>query len=157
MTKYYLKDTKRYGKSIFANQNIQKDEIVFTIQGPIVKKPSIYTVPIDHDLYVDPSSPGKFLNHSCEPTCGIKNKTQVIAMHDLRKDDEITIDYAMIVPQYDEKKLKQNITCHCGSKKCRGEFGSYKALPANLRQKYKGYISDYLFDEEEINKYKNEL
>ncbi|MBT4722875.1 SET domain-containing protein [Candidatus Falkowbacteria bacterium] len=148
MTKHYLKDTKRYGKSIFTNQSIKKDKVIFTIQGPTVKIPSIYTVPIDHDLYIDPSSPGKFLNHSCEPTCGIKNKTQVVAMNNLQKDDEITIDYAMIVPQYDDKKLKQNITCHCGSKKCRGEFGSYKTLSPNLKQKYRDYISDYLINEQ---------
>lgn len=147
MQKYYLKDTKRYGKSIFANQNIKKDEIIFTIKGQKTKKPSIYTVPIDYDIYIDPNSPGKYLNHSCEPTCGIKNKTEVVAMNNLRKDDEITIDYAMIVSQYDEKKLKQNITCHCGSKNCRSELGSYKTLPPKLRQEYKGYFSDYLFDE----------
>lgn len=50
----------------------------------------------------------------------------------------------MIVSRYDELKLKQEMECHCGSKICRGKFGSYETLSEDLREKYKGYISDYL-------------
>ena len=143
---FYLHDTAKYGKSIFANRDFAKGETIFVISGPIVKTPTIYTVPIDFDLYIDPLSPGKFLNHSCEPSCGIKNRTEVIAIHDLNKDDEITIDYAMIIDEYDQTRLKQNLGCNCGSKICRGEFGSYKKLSEELRQKYAGFISDYLLE-----------
>lgn len=140
----YYKNTKNYGKSIFVAKNFKKGETVFIVCGPIIKKPSIYTVPIDFDLYIDPMPPGKILNHSCEPSCGIKNRTEVVAMRNLKKDEEITIDYAMIVPKYDEKKLKQNIVCKCGSKNCRGKFGSCNNLSKKLKKKYKGFISDYL-------------
>jgi uncharacterized protein len=140
----YFADSGRYGSTIFAAKKFKKGETVFIVCGPIIKKPSIYTVPIDFDLYIDPIAPGKFLNHSCEPSCGIKNRTEIVAMKDLDKDEEITIDYAMIVPEYDDLKLKQKIVCHCGAKKCRGEFGSYETLPLELKEKYKGYISDYL-------------
>lgn len=144
--KIYIKDSGKYGKTIFAGRNFSKGETVFVISGPIYKVPTIYTVPINIDLYIDPLPPGKFLNHSCEPSCGIKNRTEVIAMHDLEKDMEITIDYAMIVFDYDQSKLKQDLTCHCGSKTCRGEFGSYKNSPDELKQKYTGFISDYLLN-----------
>ena len=144
MENIYYKESKKYGQTIFANKKISKGETIFIVCGPIVKQPSIYTIPIDFDLYVDPLVPGKLLNHSCDPTCGVKNRTEIVAMRDLEKDDEITIDYAMIVPRYDESKLKQEIVCHCGSKICRGKFGSYETLPKDLREKYKGYISGYL-------------
>ncbi len=140
----YYKETNNYGRSIFAKRKFKQGEIVFVISGPIVKIPTIYTVPIDTDLFIDPLLPGKFLNHSCEPSCGIQNRTEVVAMHDLEKDEEIRIDYAMIVLDYDQVRLKQDLTCSCGSKICRRKFGSYRNLSSELRQKYEGFISDYL-------------
>lgn len=140
----YCKDSGKYGKTIFSAKKFNKGETVFVVCGPIIKQPSIYTIPIDFDLYIDPLPPGKILNHSCEPSCGVKNRTEIVAMRDLGKDEEITIDYAMIVPRYDELKLKQEIICHCGSKTCRGKFGSYENLSDELKQKYAGFISDYL-------------
>jgi uncharacterized protein len=148
METFYYKDTEKYGKSIFSARKFKKDDVIFTICGSITKNPSFFTVPIDYDLYIDPEfSAGKNLNHSCNPSCGIKNRTRVVAMRDLEKDEEITIDYAMIVPRYDNSKLKQDIQCNCGSNDCRGKFGSYEELPEQLREKYKGYISDYLTDD----------
>src|SRR5438045_3210081 len=100
---FYIADSNKYGKSIFATRNFARGETVFIVCWPMTKEPSIYTVPIDFDLYIDPVSPGKFLCHSCEPSCGIKHRTEVVAMRDLNKDEEITIDYAMIVSEYDDK------------------------------------------------------
>ena len=68
-------------------------------------------------------------------------------MRDLKKGEEITIDYAMIVSDYDQAKLKQDLSCHCGSKICRREFGSYRNLSVVLKQKYHGFISDYLVED----------
>jgi len=146
MENFYYKNTEKYGKSIFVTREFKKDEIIFTVCGPISKNPSIYTVPIDFDLFMDPIGPGKYLNHSCEPSCGIKNRTQIVATRDLEKDEEITIDYAMLVPvRQDYPRVNINVpTCKCGSKICRGEFGNYEELSSELREKYKGYISDYL-------------
>ena len=144
--KIYLKDTDKYGKSIFAGRNFIKGKTIFVISGPIIKTPTIYTVSIDFDLYIDPLLPGRFLNNSCEPSCGIKNRTEVVAMRDLKKGEEITIDYAMIVFDYDQSKLEQNLTCHCGSKICRRRFGNYNNLPDELKEKYAGFISDYLLN-----------
>lgn len=140
----YYKNTDKYGESIFTTRNFKRGDTVFVISGPITKNPSIYTVPITADLFIDPLPPGKFLNHSCEPSCGIKNRAEVVAMRDLNKDEEITIDYAMIVDEYDQERLKQNLSCNCGSKICREEFGSYKKLPDELKQKYGSFISEYL-------------
>lgn len=142
----YYKDTEKYGKSIFAAKKFHKDDIVFTVCGPITKIPSIYTIPIDFDLFLDPMGPGKYLNHSCEPSCGIKNRTQIVAMRDLEEDEEITIDYAMLVPaKQDYPRVGIDVpVCRCGEKNCRGYFGNYEELSDELREKYKGYISEYL-------------
>lgn len=143
---YYIGTTHKCGKGIFTSRSIKKDETIFTICGGVTSSPSIYTVPIDYNLFIDTHPPGKYLNHSCEPTCGIRNRTEVVAMRELNKDDEITIDYAMIVHDYDQKRLQQDIKCLCSTPNCRGRFGSYKHLSDELKQKYSGYISDYMLN-----------
>lgn len=141
----YVKYTKNKRKSIFAKINFKKGEIVFLISGHIVKRPSIYTIPIDYNIFIDPiSMAGKELCHSCNPNCGINNKIEVVAMRDIKKDEEINIDYAMIVYDYGEEMSDKNIICKCGSIKCRGKLGSYIRLSRELRKKYDGYISEYL-------------
>jgi len=142
----YVKDTPEKGKSLFAGRDFKKDETIFVISGPIVKRPTIFTVPIDIGLYIDPEpfdNDVKYLCHSCEPNCGIKNRTQVVGMGDIRKDEEITIDYAMIVHNYTLPEPAE-IICKCGSKKCRGELGCFVRLPDEVKRKYEGFISDYL-------------
>lgn len=94
----------------------------------ITKIPSTYTVPIDFDLFMDPIGLGRYLNHSCDPSCGIKNRTQIVAMRGLEKDEEITIDYAMFVPtKKDYPRVGLDIPiCRCGTNNCRGTFGNYE-------------------------------
>lgn len=141
---YYIGSGERCGKTIFASREIKQGEIVFVVSGVKTTIPSIYTVPIALDKFIDPLPPARMLNHSCEPSCGIKNKIQAVAMRDIEKGEEITIDYAMIVKAYDSKRLEQDIKCNCGKEKCRGTFGSYDNLSQELKEKYEGYISDYL-------------
>lgn len=143
----YIKVTKNKGKSLFANRPFKKDELVFVIAGPIVNKGTIYTIPITKKLFIDPvpvSNPGMYLCHSCEPNAGIKQRTVVTAFKDIKKDEEITIDYAMIVDKYGDEMIPENIKCLCGSRKCRGELGSWLTLPDYLKEKYRGYVSEYL-------------
>lgn len=141
-----VKETRKYGKSLFAVKNFKKGDIIFVVCGPIVRKPTIYTVPIDYGLFIDPLPPSKFICHSCEPSCGIKHRNEIVAMRDIKKGEEINIDYAMVVPRYDKNILKQDIECKCGSKNCRGEFGSFEKLDKRLRKKYNGFISEYLIN-----------
>jgi hypothetical protein len=141
-----ISETKARGKSLFAMRDFKKNEVVFTICGPVVKKQTIYTIPIASDLFVDDEGMGKYLCHSCDPNCGIRNRTQVSAMRDIVKGEEITIDYAMIVYDYKDEMTSENRICKCGSLICRGKLGSYKELPDGLRQKYEGYISEFLLN-----------
>ena len=142
----YINKTGKYGRSIFAKKNFKRGDVVLIVCGPIVKKPSIYTVPIDYGLYIDPIPPSKYLCHSCNPSCGIKNRNVVVAMKSIKKDEKVDIDYAMIIPKYDSKLLKQDIRCKCGHENCREEFGSYEKLSNELKKKYRGFISDYLIN-----------
>jgi hypothetical protein len=146
----YAKDTGKYGKSLFANKDFLKDELVFIAFGPLVQKATLYTIPISDDLKIDPTLPegnlSQYICHSCEPNLGIIKRTCFVAFRDIKKDEEITIDYGMIGYEYTDEIDRVGRVCHCGSATCRGKWGCYKELSDELKEKYEGYISDYLLN-----------
>ena len=130
-----IKDTGKYGTSLYAERPFKKDEVIFGVGGVVVHEPTIYTIPIDSGLFIDDQSYGKHLCHSCEPNCGIKSRTLVVAMQDIPEGQEITIDYAMIVPEYGQEITEEQLVCHCGSTKCRGRLGAYKKFSYDPKPK----------------------
>ncbi len=151
----YIKNTKNKGKSLFAKKSFKRGEFIFLVAGPIVNKGTIYTIPIGKNLFIDPvpvDNFGKYLCHSCNPNSGIKQRTMVVAFKDIKKGEEITIDYAMIVGKYGDEITSKNRICKCGSKICRGKLGAYNELPKKTKKKYEEFISDYLIKNKKRNK-----
>ena len=145
----YTKDTGVYGKSLFAKRDFKSGELVFLAYGLIVTSPNLYTIPIDWNLYIEPRVPDgnlcQYVCHSCEPNLGIKHRNMFVAMRDIATDEEVTIDYAMIVYEYRHIIPKDGgRVCKCGRKTCRGQFGAFTELTPELKEKYAGYISDFL-------------
>lgn len=124
------------------------DELIFTVAGPIVNDGwTDYTFPISVHLGIDPipiDNPGTYLNHSCEPSAGIKGRTLIVAYRDIAKGEEIVLDYAMLVDEYGDEITDEGLVCRCGSATCRRRLGSYVKLPDSVRKAYRGYISDWL-------------
>lgn len=145
-----VKDTGVYGLSLFAKQDFRKDEMVFVAFGPLAKKATRYTIPIDHELKIDPTKPKgnpcQYICHSCEPNLGIKERTLFVATRPIKRDEEVRVDYAMFGYDYGDEITEDERLCKCGTATCRGKLGSYKELPKELKRKYAGYISDYLLD-----------
>ena len=54
------------------------------------------------------------LNHSCEPNVGWSATGELVAMHDIAADLELTTDYALHV---DDPAL--TFMCHCETYRCR--------------------------------------
>lgn len=54
-------------------------------------------------------------------------------MRDIRKDEEVTFDYSVIIN--DEWTLE----CRCGSENCRKIIGKFRDLPEPIKEKYKDY------------------
>ncbi len=147
LKKIYVGKSKIHNKGIFAGSNIKKGEIVFIIKGKLVKffvhnkKDALYGpnwVGISKNIWIDPNKPSKYLNHSCNPSCGIKGKVNVVALKDLKKGDEILIDYSII----EEEKLWY-MNCNCGNKNCRGKVKSIIHLPIKTYKKYLPYVPNY--------------
>ena len=100
------------------------------------------TMQIDEDLYLLPgeeSEHGDFINHSCDPNCGLLGATVVVALRDIAVGEELCFDYAMSDgSDYDE------FLCLCGSALCRGSVTGRDWRLPDLHARYAGWFSPYL-------------
>ncbi len=81
------------------------------------------------------------VRHSCEPTAGVRGARVLAAREVVEPGDEVTYDYAMTEPALD-------LICVCGSAACRGVIGGYRRLGERLRTLYRGWVSEYLLEDE---------
>lgn len=139
--------TKKYGKGVFADKLIKKGEVVAAFDGKIYDDDFDdwtddllnHTIQFAKTKWRDSKGVARYLNHSCDPNCGIKKLFKVVAMRDIQPGEEITWDYEMT-----EKSDWWRLKCKCGTPICRKVIGNYRNMPKKIRQKYKGYISDWL-------------
>lgn len=146
------------GKSLFAKKDFRAGDLVFVVYGATVNYYTDYTIPIHHDLMIEPripGSPGQYFCHSCDPNVGVRNRSLFVAVRDIKKEEGVTTNYAFLAYEYGHEKsidgtkpLNLDISCKCGSKDCEGVWGSYKHLSPEKRALWKEYVSDYLLDDE---------
>ena len=147
--KVILKETKEIGKGLFAKENIEKGEIVAEFDGQIYEKGKTdwtdelrdHVIQFAINKWRDSNSIARYINHSCDPNCGVKDLFKIVAMRNIDSGEELTWDYEM-TEDNDTWRMK----CRCNSEICRKEIGAYRNMPEKIRIKYKGYISDWLIN-----------
>jgi len=70
--------------------------------------------PLDISFVTDPDN---FINHSCDPNLRYDSAGNVVAARDIRKGEEVFIDYGFFVVNFDEP-----FRCACGAHNCRGRI-----------------------------------
>jgi hypothetical protein len=151
------------GMGAFAGRSFKKGELVVRATGEVISYQTRHSIQIDWDQHLEPDPPARYLNHSCDPNLGIKTNEQGLpnftAMRDIEEGEELTWDYAMSEWTHYERSdpaLEFDLTCLCSSKNCRGKMGYYSELPTEIKEKYEGFISDYLIRWEDGQKLRNE-
>ncbi len=149
MSKVYVIKTKNLGKGIFSKVNIKKDEILFIVKGTTKKgdyNSKFYTegpnwLALEKNKWLSPydKNPWRYINHSCNPNAGLKGKVTVVAMKEIKKNKQITIDYSIT-----EDDPYWKMKCICEQKNCRKIIRSIRFIPPMLFNKYKNYIPKFL-------------
>ena len=85
------------GKGIFATEFIVENQIVWTLEGVPVDKPTRSTIYIGNGQHVDDPY-GIYFNHSFNPNCKIDGR-RVLSLVDIQKGDELTFDYTINEPK----------------------------------------------------------
>jgi len=164
--KVKIRSSPIHKKGLFAKELIKKDEIISIPEGYIIRERQVknysknakkyfkvlksYLVKIAPGFYLAPFDVEKlkgddYLNHSCNPNVGVKGSILFVAMCDIRKDEELTYDYAMT-----DNDPGVYFKCLCQEKKCRQFVTGEDWKKPVLQKKYKGYFAWHI--QEAINK-----
>jgi SET domain-containing protein len=144
------------GRGLFAREDISAGEIV-AVKGGIIIDAAAFEqireavspadIQIEDSLYIVPASVEELennilcLNHSCNPNVGVRGQITFAAMRDIPTGAELTIDYAMIDGNPDER-----MACACGAIECRKIITGDDWRLRELQQRYAGYFSRYIQD-----------
>ncbi|HLP43914.1 MAG TPA: SET domain-containing protein-lysine N-methyltransferase [Candidatus Nanoarchaeia archaeon] len=147
MNSVVAKKSQIHGMGLFMQRNVLKGKLVARIKGSIstVDKRMLSTkeeaqmhpdwVGISMRYWIDPLIPFKYINHSCDPSCGIRGRVELHALRNLEAGDEVTIDYSTV-----EVNPHWQMKCDCGSKKCRNVIKSIEFLPIASFKRYYPFI-----------------
>lgn len=146
-SKVRVRRTQKFGRGVFAIADIRKGEVIAEFDGQIMDddfEPWTedllnHAIQFDKSKWRDSKGIARYINHSCEPNCGIKKLFKVVAMRAISKGEQITWDYEMT-----ERNPWWKMKCRCGSTECRRIIGNYSRMPLRVRRRYKGYISTWL-------------
>lgn len=135
----------------FAIDDIKKGETIFIRGGHLLTKEELFSssvinsyFPISDEYFLAARTKDEeeniklYINHSCNPNCGIKGEITFVAIRDISKGEEITVDYAFI--DNEEYSFK----CTCGAKNCRDTITGFDWKIKELQDKYYDYFAQYL-------------
>ncbi len=147
MKQIYITNSRINGKGLFAGEDIKGGETIRIIKGVMKFKvnkgikdatANPAWIGVAQNQWIDPDRFFKFINHSCDPTAGVKGKVTCVAVRDIKEGEEITLDYSTV-----EADDLWQMPCSCNKRNCRKIIKSIKYLPKENFKKYFPYISDY--------------
>ena len=133
-----------------AREPIEAGELVVVFGGEVVHASQLcqlspterlLTLQVEEDLYLVSThdGPADWVNHSCDPNCGLRGQIALVALRRLEPGEEICFDYAMSDgTPYDQ------FVCGCGAATCRGKVTGDDWQKPELWARYRGHFSPYL-------------
>ncbi len=73
------------------------------------------------------------MNHHCDPNCAYVSDEELVALRDIKKNEELTLDYATIMAP---TGLEEPFRCNCTSKDCRRQVTRFDCLKHDVQMKY---------------------
>jgi hypothetical protein len=138
------------GRGVFARRRLEVGERLAVFGGEIydarwlaAAEPGLrrLTLQVDEDSFLVSmvEAPADWINHSCRPNAGFRDRVTLVAMRTIQPGEEICFDYAMSDGfPYDE------FVCECGAPECRGRVTADDWRKPELWTRYAGYFSPYL-------------
>ena len=146
-----VRNHPKFSKGVFAKELIRTGEEIAAFDGEEYigyynseMPPEVvdHGMQIAHDRVRNSKGFARLINHSCAPNCGVKDLIHIVAMRDIQVGEEILWDYDM------SDNAEWEMYCMCDASDCRKVLRGYRFLPQRFRDRYEGYISEYLLEEE---------
>jgi hypothetical protein len=138
-----------FGLGAFVRRNIPAGTLLAAGWGMPAPCRTKHSIQVDDDRHLNVDPPLVYLNHSCDPNCGLlidrrQETLQLRSLRSLREGEELSLDYDTFEHEI-EYMPKQ---CMCGSQNCRGRIKGFKHLSLSraegLIQRFQDYVADYL-------------
>lgn len=146
---FIMKGNSIAGYGIYANREIRKGEIIFKGEGRsqrIITKRFVeknwneeeklhfrrYAYPVSDEVFIlwdDDPAEWAPQNHCCDANTAFDG-LNVLALTDISKGQELTLDYAHFLDEHMEP-----FDCQCDAKSCRGKISGQPGNSLNLREK----------------------
>lgn len=151
-TKYYVplptdnptvevKPNGKLGLAVFATDDIPKNTRIAIFTGETYRSDTALGLPEimrDHAIQIGSDEfvfgykgLAHCVCHSCDPNCGIRNRTEIFTVRDVKSGEQITWDY-----RCSENSNWVLETCLCGSARCTGSIENYDSLPQAMKDQY---------------------
>jgi hypothetical protein len=103
-----------------------------------------YPLQIGPQTYLDLDSRSRVVNHSCRPNAGLRSDRILVALRDIRRDEEVLYDYSTTMAE-----RRWTMQCRCGESSCRRTVGDFRDLPRSLQQHYLqlGVVQSFIVQE----------
>jgi uncharacterized protein len=127
-----------HGRGVFATRLIPKGTRIIEYRGKIISEAAAdrkygddegthtFLFLMDNGMVIDANFRGntsRWINHSCDPNCEPneeKGRVFIDALRNIKRGEELTYDYNLIVEERYTPALKRMYACGCGSRSCRG-------------------------------------
>jgi hypothetical protein len=135
------------GEGVFATSPFEVGEIVVVgVVGKPVDRNDVHANQVSSTQWVREGGVHEKLNHSCDPSCGVRvnasGAVDYVARRRIEVGDEITFDYAMRNYVIEHAPAE----CLCGSTECRRAITGWRDLPAEYKIAYQGLAAPYLLE-----------
>lgn len=148
-SKIIIRQSPIEGLGMFAKADIKRGDKILVWGGDYTNKKGAESarkrgwpsMQWDDDLFSFDSGEDldeHIINHSCDPNAWMTDAYTLSARRDIKKGDEITIDYALFMS--DENYIA-DWACHCGSPACRGRVTGKDWRNPELQERYEGHFS----------------
>ena len=122
-----------HGKCLRAQSDLTPGTIVEILEGNVLRKEEIpeseirYAIWINIDTWMILKTNARYINHSCLPNCYINDDLQIITTKTVKKGEELTISYNLVLSNenpgiWDEK---WTFECRCGAENCQKLINKY--------------------------------
>lgn len=140
------------GRGVFAARPFEPGAPILRLDGPVLDTEAmlalgtqrVFALQVGPARFIDLGSPGRYLNHSCDPNAGIVDDRTVTALRAIVPGEEIRFDYSTAM-----REDHWTMECRCGEYLCRRVVLDFHHLPPITQNRYLqlGVVQHFIVDE----------
>lgn len=119
-----------FGQGLVATQDLEAGVIVEQFTGPVMRFAELpeeeipFVMWFGPDRWLIPQGNCRYINHSCDPNCGLTTRREVITRRPVKKGESLCIIYNVSTEEGDWHP-KWTFKCYCGVYFCQGLIDRY--------------------------------